>query len=478
MRSASASHYWKKVYTQKYSSYLHSLTLSDCLGFTGKITFSKGITAFCGLNGVGKSTLVDSIKHVLGLNDNSIITNNKSQGLLEAEVYIDDELITVANGKTAVEAGFDPSRLVYIDSSQSIDLLKYWSEQTNLDEYFEQYEYSTFSENQLNELSSIVGRNYTRCKIIEVDDGDNDWTFRRLYFKVETSEASYESTGMGLGEHLLFYTYYLLSVSEKNSIIILEEPESYISVLSQRRLMDSLAMLIAEKRCSVIITTHSPFILKEINNSNIRIVSNVYGNMIIHLPTKEIEADLHLGLDDILVQNKVATIFVEDYVARLFLCVILKEEIPDLLDMIDIISVDGESTITSILNNQYFKYMTHKFIGIYDGDMRNNDTIRKIENSYFFLPVQTSVENEIMQFLINRDNAELMINQLNVCQSFFYTVYSKHSGEDLHDWFLNICKELKIDKVDFLNSFYIAWKNYNDGIINEFVDSIYNCLSE
>lgn len=57
MRKAKETDYWDKVYKRKYSRNLLSVELNG-LNNLQEISFSKGITAICGLNGAGKSTII------------------------------------------------------------------------------------------------------------------------------------------------------------------------------------------------------------------------------------------------------------------------------------------------------------------------------------------------------------------------------------------------------------------------------------
>ena len=61
MKSARVNDYWKEVYSdsRRYSNYISEITFVDCNGFTGSISVKPGITVFCGLNGAGKSSIID-----------------------------------------------------------------------------------------------------------------------------------------------------------------------------------------------------------------------------------------------------------------------------------------------------------------------------------------------------------------------------------------------------------------------------------
>lgn len=470
MRSAETKKYWQDFYSsKKYPTYLDSMTLDNCLGFTGAFSFSKGITAFCGLNGVGKSTIISCIKQSLGLPDDSIVTNDKGHGVKSIAMHHNGNSIIIDPDNTSVNQGVDCQKLVYIDSNQSLELLKFWVEQSNLDEYLEQFESTTFNSEQVNDISWLVGKHYDKCKTIEVDE---ETSYVPVFFNVKQKEQNYTSVGMGLGEHFLIYVYYVLSNMENNSILIIEEPESFISVLSQQRLLDYFAKVGAKKRISIIISTHSPHILSTLRSDSIRIVGNAFGKMIIKTPDTAEDAKEHLGIAYQYVNYKKATIFVEDYIARIFLGILLNEEASYLRNTIDIVSVEGCEGITNRLSFNDKEYMTHRFIGIYDGDMKDKLESSKLKWPWFFLPVDECVEIEIYNYLETEDNVNSLCDIIQIDSEKLCLAISKRVGEDHHDWLLDLCKDIKIKPIEFIKAFYSLWKNDNNDKISAFINDI------
>lgn len=140
-----------------------------------------------------------------------------------------------------------------------------------------------------------------------------------------------------------------------NTILIIEEPESYISVLSQRHFMNYLAKIISDKKISVVITSHSPHIINMVRKDNIRLLIKLNGELVIYTPGEQNEAESVLGIEYkkieniIECKNTIATIFVEDYAARVFLEILLDIELPYIKNNVDIVSVGGDSFVTERL---------------------------------------------------------------------------------------------------------------------------------
>lgn len=481
MRSAKVNDYWRSVYSQKgkYSNYLSEVSFKDCNGLNATITFKPGITVLCGLNGAGKSSIIASIKGLLGISDYSMISKNKFTGQISGKIQINKNERNITFDSTAVNEGLDLDFIKYIDCDQAVECLKFW-DQSNLDELLESEEEHSFTSEQIEDVSFIVGKDYSECVSYEISDEEKPYSV--VYFKVKEDKNEYDSLGMGLGEHFLFYIYYVLENIKNDSVFIIEEPESFISVLSQERLIDYFAKIIDKKRISIIISTHSPSILKRINDESIRLITRFNGDVIVNADysCENVEKILCDSLN--IAKNKTVTVFVEDYVARVFLEYLLRIELPSDYKKIEVVSVNGESEITNRLQFDDSKYVSHKFIGVYDGDMNNDAKIGEIRDKiywpYLFLPVDECVEKEILDLFRTTDYIKAFCENLDVEYEWMASVLSKRSGEDHHDRILNICKDLDRDFKSFIHSFYPLWKNENQEKIQEFVSTLTSLIAD
>lgn len=479
MRSAKSDDYWNDVYkdSRRYSNYIKELSFIDCNGYTGSVELTPGITVICGLNGAGKSSIVSSIKEMLGLNESSVISKNKFNGQVSAKIMINRQLYEISSNITAISCGMSVDNCIYIDSDLAIESLKYWN-QNNIGELLEGIEENTFSKEELYELSNLVGKTYKECVSYEIEDATE--LYLPVFFKVKDHEIEYDSIGMGIGEHFILYLYYVLENINNDSILIIEEPESYISVLSQQRLLDYIAKIISKKKISVILTTHSPHILKKVKPDNVIIISNRFGKINFDLPNTIQDAKEHLGIEYYKTESNVATIFVEDNISRLFLDCILKEENPLISNIVDIVYVGGHTKISARLAFDDSEYMTHKLIGIYDDDVKTKNDFNEddLKWSHLFLPIKECVEKEIIDFLGNEHNEITMSTALNIQHSKFLAILSKREGEDHHDWFINICKDLDITPKSFVKKFYLLWKENNEKKIKDFLSALSKILFE
>jgi predicted ATPase len=481
MRSAEVNGYWKNVYkdSRRYCNYIKEVSFLDDKDNVFSIELSPGITAICGLNGAGKSSFIASIKELLGLSAPSIISKKKIKNQVSAKIIIERTSCDITIDNNAASCGLLPELCKYIDSDLAIAALKYWDQQ-NIEELLDGIEGNHFSPDQIKTISGLVGKNYTECISYEIDElveeGEEDrrQSYMPVFFKVKNESIEYDSRGMGIGEHFILYVFYILEAIKENSILIIEEPESYISVLSQQRLADYIAKIISEKKISVIITTHSPHILKRISADHVRIISNRAGRIEMLIPRDIKEAKQHLGIEYYKTESNIATLFVEDNIARIFVNSILKEEDPLLENSVDIVYAGGHANITARLMFDDREYMSHRFVGIYDDDVKEKEDFKSddLKWPYLFLPVKDCVEKEIQLFLSKKCNEEKLCNKLGVSTSTFSFVLSKREGEDHHDWFMNICKDLDIKYEVFVDAFYGIWKETHMEIISSFVSNL------
>lgn len=118
------------------------------------------------------------------------------------------------------------------------------------------------------------------------------------FFQVKIDGIEYDTRSMGSGEHFLLYLFWCIKSADKDTLLIIEEPETYISIFSQIHF------------------------LRNIKNENIRIVSRMGNNVSIIMPDNDITVEGILGISP----NCLGTLFVEDRVAADFLTVILEDK--------------------------------------------------------------------------------------------------------------------------------------------------------
>ena len=295
MRKAKETDYWDKVYKRKYSRNLLSVELNG-LNNLQEISFSKGITAICGLNGAGKSTIIAAVKDLLGLNLNESDLHKLKSATVNGQFECDNKKISCSNcnGKRLYDTGYDLDSIKYVDCDENIQIQEFNIRQANIEELLEQNEEYELSPEQISDICYLTGKRYQSCKIWEFEDIEGIGIVP--FFNVTIDEIEYDSRSMGRGEHFLFYLYWYINKCNSGTIVIIEEPETYISICSQIHFANYLGKQIAEKGIQAIVTTHSPYLLEHVKNSNIRIVSRMGNMAMITKPDDDMMAEDILGI--------------------------------------------------------------------------------------------------------------------------------------------------------------------------------------
>lgn len=447
----------------KYGNHLKSIDFNNIplLG-NGVLTFDRGITIVSGPNGVGKSTLINAIK--CGLNEKKALSNKDLLKLKGSTILLtlsldkveENKMISVNNLNEIEYSGTDKKANFYsFDPFEIKENLDFFFKQENLKELFEQYSEAEYNNEDLETVSEIIGKKYLQCSFIEIDD-ESEQSEAVVYFKVKTDCSEYDNTTMGLGELLIFYFYHKTRTL-KDHIIIIEEPETFLYPDSQLKLLNYLALLSDKNRNWIILTSHSPILLNNINNNSIKILKENLDNenkTIINIirPKHHVDYSVLLGMN----VEKKGVILVEDVRAQEFAMNWIGTYSNSIIPEYDIISVKSESLITKILCVP--KFPNFNIIGIYDGNCATQKTIienKEINWGYSFLPV-LDPDADLQDFTYK--NIKLVVNEFsNKDKDFVNTILTKFRNGDPHDWYTNIIDALKMDSSVLMGHLYSAW---------------------
>lgn len=450
MRSAKAQDYWRRVYDRPSNNIFIDIDLNGLNGIE-KIEFPQGLLTVCGLNGAGKSTIVSAIKDIIGLPLSSKDLHKLKGQTVSATAQINKCNIVCSNtdSNRLIDKGFDICKAKYLDFELSTSIQSYMIQQTNLEEVLDQYEEFELKEDLIEEISYLVGKDYSSCGVREFDDieGYND---SLPFFTVSVGDEEYDSTNMGTGEHFLLYLFWCINKAEEDTIIIVEEPETFISISSQIHFTDFLAEKIVRKGLRVILTTHSPYILNSVKNESVRIVSRHGKKAYIDIPDQQLSVENVLGIAD----RNIGVFFVEDKVAADFLSIVLNDRLPRIFKQYSIEPVGGEGNISERLKFPKSDAIKYRFIGIYDGDMRETLKTDELKWDYCFLPGVKAIEEIFRELLQKDENLSQWCEFLGLPEGRIVTILSTHSGLDCHDWFNEMRKSLSIEGCALVNSFY------------------------
>lgn len=451
IRQAKVGDNWKAVYKANPTFLLDEIKLNGVLGINETINIKKNIYAICGRNGVGKSTILAVLKDVLGMDltnrEKIKIGSNKVSVQITCEMQ--QHLLQNEEGRRFNDLNLQNFDVNLIDYEKLIEVITFL-EQEHLNELLEQFEEITYTQKQREELGYLIGKEYTEISIIIIEDEDKLYP----YFKVKSAEIEYDSLTMGTGEHFLFFSYWILNNFTKPGILILEEPEVFISVPSEINLMNYIAFKMKEFKFNVLLVTHSPFVLQNINLDNILVLSQS-GNCVsaFSVDYKE-EYLLELGVPVV----KLGSILFEDQLALEFFNALCKELKLNYNKLFNLVKMNGHGEISNVLSSPKLDKMDYKIIGIYDGDMRNSPDVKQasLNYDYYFLPGENNLESDF-KHLLRGENVDYIASNLHIDKINLQRVIGRITGFEKHDWFNTLIKELDFPMTTVVRAFTKLW---------------------
>lgn len=467
IREAAVPSNWKKIYKLNYNLLFQQLKLNGVLGITETMPFNKGIFAICGRNGVGKSTVLAALKDTLGI-DLSKSDEKKLQGQnIELEIEVEKETFNLQNkdGQRFIDLNRDDMTIEIIDYGKLIKINNYL-EQDNLGEYLAQFEEQIYSQEDLGYLSYLIGKDYESVHLTVIEDDDKIIP----YFKVRCYGVEYDSLTMGTGEQFLFYTHWVINNFENSGAVILEEPEVFISVPSQINLMNFIAVKMKEKMLTVLVATHSPFILQNIDINHMLILSTDAHSVSTFKVNCEEDYLQELGMPLL----KKGTLLFEDTLALEFFKALCKKLGYIYPKVYTLAKMDGHANISSVLTSPKIEGISHQIIGVYDGDMRGSPNVKfdKINWKYLFLPGNTNLEEEFKSFTRDLSKRNLIAEKLDIKTTDFSRILSHIEGKEKHDWFNELYRQTDTHISHLVKVFTKLWIESNQEEVEQFFEEI------
>ncbi|GAB3104569.1 hypothetical protein GCM10027288_11760 [Bordetella tumbae] len=446
------------------------------------MSIPRGICAIVGGNGVGKSALLAAVSELLadpemplGVGHHTRLRHSELEGTVvdqtgQKKIIVREDAAGVRNSEgDKFQAEFhwlEPSYLVNLAHKQI-------NEDANFSDLLEPLSPSKLEDEELEILRYLLGKKIDSCLIYEITEyGDLD---PFPYFVAEAGGHHYGSERMGYGELALLFVVWKLRTIEKNSVLVLEEPEAHVSPRSQRALMDILAKACDERGLSIILTTHSPTIIAKLPNRNIILISkSAHGTQASIGPSKVQVNDL-LGATTL----KHAMVLVEDRTATLFALALVGELNFDLLSHLEVIEARGAANIDSILSTLPASQTGWpKVIGIYDGDMRKRVEPRNFNWPHLFLPGNASPEQMLRDMLTSlQAGQKLLATELHSNEEVVRTALDMVEGLDAHDWFTELTRSLKCEPQSLMKALVRIWLRDNQQTGEEFSQNIVDTLN-
>lgn len=418
------------------------------------------ITAFCGLNGTGKSTLLqlaatayqspdkESIPHfhisdfmVVGTLDPTPFTENARVEYRYWQVDRETRTTTLSrNAHSSRWSGYGrrPQRIVfftgvghYLPKIEQRDFVVQYAKHLDISNT------TPVPDEVRSWTSTILSCGYDEIVSNTVDYSRNKSHRIGEVVSANRYGATYSEAHMGYGEGR---TLYLVSSIEKlpqKSLILLEEPETSLHPGAQHQLGKYLVDVVSRKGHQIMLTTHSMFLLTALPSQSIVYLKRKTDGIepVRNMTPVEIRSLLADG------HVKALYVLVEDNCAQAILREIIRRLDPDFLRVIEIhcgergLSADTIATIVRSL-----KETKVPIAGVRDGDMP-----AIASDNIFKLPGNLPPEKELFAHPSVR---ALIETTYGVRLSDFETTIV---AADHHDWFNSLGQHVNHDPSVLLN---------------------------
>lgn len=416
---------------------------------TGEFLLQSPVTAICGTNGVGKTTLLRALWRTFDSTepDDSIVAKKMISGSASLTMMIGDDIVVsdVAFTKDGPkQTAANPATAVFIDSAgESGRYQAIFSTFKSVEDVINGEGGRELDQKSVQEIAFIINRDYRDIKLYEVELG-------RIvpFFEVAYGDDRYDSRTMGSGEIAAFHLWWAISGLSAGQVALIEEPEAFLSHACQVNLSKHIVTEAVKHKFCVVASTHSaPFISLLPEDSLRFFIRDKNGINVV--PDKTPPAIMKsVGIDPPIL----IIALVEDSIASDFTRTLLERVAPSFARQIRTIACNGEGEITNALTSMAFYSGLPLFVGLYDGDMRGSSpgTVSKLSA---FLPGDRRIELIFREMLavdpVPLRNA-LAKDDLNI-------ILSSLEGADDHDWFRRLGEEIGLSTTQLFPILFSIW---------------------
>lgn len=254
---------------------------------------------------------------------------------------------------------------------------------------------------------------------------------------------------MGAGELAAFYVWWSIDRAPSKSIILLEEPETFLSAGAQESLYNVILSHVVEKSLFCVITSHSPALIVPAGRDGLMFFFREGASIrqIVDQP-----APILLASVGIYPQLK-AIVFVEDRAAESFARTILERYDSSFSRSVELRIRNGEGDIRTALQ-AIGKNVdgSVRFVGLFDGDQEG-----KIEEPLLaqsaLLPGSKPVEI-LLREMVEADPESLA--EIVGSSKIVEILIGLH-GLDYHDWYERLCGELSYRTDQLYRQLFVLW---------------------
>ncbi len=347
------------------------------------------------------------------------------------KVYVHD----LAPGSPQLEvASLDASR----DCARMLTL----GNEPNFDDLLNGVEAYEWSGDELRNANYVVGKQYTSVSTVEIEDPSREDEVLPVIV-VSDGDAAYDFRTMGLGEFAALVTLWRLRQVKAGTVILLEEPETYLSARASIALLDVLAARIDTTRLYAVVTTHSPGVMSHSPLEQLVLLApGPDGAIALRTPESRHELDQMLGVP----AGNVRLVLVEDETARTMVEELLGRYTGMSSRSVRVVITKGASALEATCRG-FPASEALSLVGILDGDRALPGDARwpvlglpGPENPDALLRRAASADLDAFAAVLGRG------------ATLVRTAVSSLTGIDEHDWFVELATALSIRSRDVVRA--------------------------
>lgn len=293
-------------------------------------------------------------------------------------------------------------------------------------------------------LGTIMGRPYDLATHQELDrrspaSGEPPTWF---YYELSRHGETYGPGQMSLGELAACVILRALRGVARGSIVLLDEPENFLSPRARERLLDIIVARAVKMELSVVLASHSPEFAYRLPNTSLRTLERGVG--------ATAQATISAGAIPAQVSRKLgmaprteAVLLVEDRFARMMLEELLRCHLPELAPHLRVQDVRGADTVATVARVLGPTRPAVAFLGVLDGDTRSEAGRQGEWLEY--LPGHHDPELVVMQMLQLRTGAAA--SELGVAEEALKRALEEAHVHNIHDQPAVVSDHTGVDEV-------------------------------
>ena len=425
---------------------------------SGEIPIALPLIILAGPNGVGKTTILRSLwaaaaPEELVIDSSTGLKLSGGRAVLTYQVDGKD-ITSEAIFSTGRVSGASTLQIevIHVDAAAETQLQQRgFASFQDVNDIINGIGSRNLEEKALTIVNYVCRRDYREVKVYEVESERGAIPF----FEVAYGNNRYDSRTMGAGELAILYLWWTIDRAAENSLLLIEEPETYLSAGSQEAFSHFLLEQAVEKHLTAIATSHSPKIINSLGEehhvflfregANVRVVESNPPPILLGL------LGIEPGID--------VVVLVEDEAAEHFLRLILERHKPSLSRRVEVSIRNGEGDIIKVLERMRGPFKAVKIVGVFDGDQQGR-VPNDLEGVSTFLPGDKPIEQIFREIVYARPNELEAISGSQDIGAILFGL----QGAEKHDWYAALGKHLGLSRAQLFPMLFQLWERQDGNV--------------